>query len=83
MPSTSTSSPRSPVQPSVNKSPLPAIPRDLNEAILGHPGLRPVNRASLSNEMVEYLGQRRIAVAGETLSDNIPYSSLASDNDEA
>ena len=93
MSSTSTPSPRSPVTgkfeagqhrpPTVNKSPPPALPRDLNEAILQHPGLKPVNRDSLSNEMNDYLAQRRIAVAGVTLSDNISYTGLTSDNDEA
>ena len=93
MPSTSSPSPRSPVTtkveaaqvtpPTVNKSPLPTLPRDLNEAILHHQGLKPVKRGSLSNEMNDYLAQRRIAVAGLTLSDNISYTGLASDNDEA
>ena len=76
-----TASPPSPVQPTVNKSPLPVLPRDLNEAILGHPGLKPVNNY-LSNEMYGYLAQRRIAVAGSVaLSDNISYTSLTSDNE--
>ena len=65
------------------KPPLRALPRDLNEAILGHPGLKPVNRESLSKEMNEFLVQRRRAVAGVTLSDNIPYTSATSDYDEA
>ena len=43
------------------KPPLRALPRDLNEAILGHPGLKPVNRESLSKEMNEFLVQRRRA----------------------
>jgi len=69
--------------PVLNSPPLRTLPRDLKQAIIQHPGRRPVTRDSLTDRMKDHLAERRRVVAGVTLSDTIPYASTVASDDEA